>query len=420
MSTSAPPRRILVRTPVFHVSVPNRALLPACAIALTLALPAAAPAATGLGQLSANPAGCASDRTYAQVASAAPEYTVRAPGVLTQVRTQAVTEPGLSIDVLRPRGSDSYEVLHRAPVPPQASGSAVIALPARVPVQPGDVLGLSTGAEAGQECAIPGTSAGAHDVTAVGPRIPEDAEEATLSDGAETRRLNVAATLEPDGDGDGFGDESQDRCPDDRSRVNDACSADLVVSQLPVEPDVERDDVNVVTIFVRNNGSSLARDVRVTEPLPPGVQLVATVPTSGGCAGGAPVDCTFPALGAGETASVLVIVKATSTGRKSLVASVRSPTPDPNDANNSAEITFDVSQRRSVVVPGAFCRVPKLSGLTRTAARSALVAEGCRLGRTSYRRFRRGVRTSRVQTQSIPARTRVATGTRVNIVIRRR
>ncbi len=403
---------------MFHVSVLKRALVPT--LLLLLALPATAPAATGLGQLSANPAACASDRSFAQIASAAPGYTVPAAGVITEVRTQAVNAPGLRITVLRPRGSDSYEVLLDQPVQSQATGSAVIALPARVAVRAGDVLGLTTGTEPGQECAIPASGTSTEDVTATGPRVPTGTKEATLSDGAETRRLNVAATLEPDGDGDGYGDETQDRCPDDRSRVSDACSADVAVSQLPVEPDVERDDVNVITTFVRNNGTSLARDVRVTQAMPPGVQLVAAVPSSGGCAPGAPVDCTLPTLAAGETGSVLVIVKAISTGRKSLVANAASPTPDPNGANNSVEIVFDVSQRRSVVEPGAFCRVPRLTGLTRSVARRTLEAAGCRLGRTSYKRFRRGVRSSRVQTQSIPQRTRVATGTRVNIVIRRR
>ncbi|MDQ3741094.1 MAG: DUF11 domain-containing protein [Actinomycetota bacterium] len=399
--------------------MPIRLFLTAAAV--LLALPTTASAAVSLGQTAGSGGTCDADATIAQVGSEAPGYTVPSAGVITQLRTEDVTADGRFLHVFRPRGNDSYTILAAVEVTPD---DGVIAIPARVPVQPGDVLGLSTGAapDPHPNCTIPnstGASASPHDVVAA--RNPSAAEnrEVTLPD-ADLGRLNVGATLEPDGDGDGFGDETQDRCPDDRTRTAEACSADLVVSQLPVEPDVERDDVNVVTIFVRNNGTSLARDVRVTEPLPPGVQLVTTVPTSGGCAGGAPVDCTFPALAAGETASVLVIVKAISLGRKSLTATVGSPTPDPNGANNVAEIVFDVSARRSVVEPGAFCRVPRLTGLTRTAARSALEASGCRLGRTSYKRFRRGVRRGRVQAQSIPARTRVATRTRVNIVIRRR
>ena len=131
------------------------------------------------------------------------------------------------------------------------------------------------------------------------------------------------------------------------------------------------------------------------------------------------MDCTFPAILPGATTGVLVVVKTTSTGRKTLTANVSSPTPDPNGANNSASIEFDVNARRSVIAPGAFCRVPRLSGLTRTSARRALEAAGCRLGRTARKRFRTG-RYSRVRLQSIPAGTRVATRTRVNITLRRR
>ena len=231
--------------------------------------------------------------------------------------------------------------------------------------------------------------------------------------------LLLSADVEPDADRDGFGDETQDRCPDDRTRTGQACSADLLVTQLPVENEVERDDVNVITILVRNNGSSLARDVRVTAPMPPGLQLVATTPSSGGCAAGAPLDCTLPSIPPGGAGSVLAVVRATSTGRKTVTATAASPTPDPNGDNNSSTLEFDVGPRRAVVQPGAFCRVPRLLGLTRTAARRALQAAGCRLGLTSRRRFRSGG-FSRVKLQSIPTRVRVATGTRVNIVLRRR
>jgi uncharacterized repeat protein (TIGR01451 family) len=400
--------------------VPRRASrscrLALAALGAALALPAGAPAATTLGQLTSAPAACDSDETFAQTASAAPEYAVRTAGVVTELRTQAQSEPDTRLNVLRPRGSDAYAVLASVAVAPSAG---VVAVAVRVPVQPGDVLGLTTGTDPGQECAIPGSAGSPHDVTAVGPGAPPPSGEVTLASGAELRRLNVAATLEPDADGDGFGDETQDRCPGDAGRTSQDCSADLSVSQSPVEADVERDDVNVVAISVRNNGSSPARDVRVVEAMPTGLQLVATSPSSGGCAAGAPVDCTLPSIAPGATATVFAVVRAVSTGRKTLTATATSPTPDPNAANNTSEIAFEVGARRSVLAPGTFCRVPRLTGLTRSAARRGLEAAGCRLGRTTRRRFRSG-RFSRVRAQSIPAGTRVATRTRVHVVLRRR
>ena len=399
---------------MFHVSVLTRLLLAAAAVAL--ALPATAAGAVSLGQTSNGGATCPGDQTIAQTASSTPEYSVRADGVITQLRTENVTVAGRRLHVLRPRGNDAFQILASVPVTPAAG---VIRIPVRVPVEPGDILGLSVPASADPQpnCRI-SDAAEPYDVVQARTGQVSDQGEVTLPD-QDLGRLNVAATLEPDADADGFGDDSQDRCPDDQTRSTQECSADLVVSQVPVERDLERDDVNVITISVRNNGSSLARDVRVIEAMPAGVQLVATTPSSGGCAGGAPVDCTFPVLPAGATGTLLVVVKTVATGTKTLTANVTSPTPDPNSVNNMNEVEFEVGQRRSVVVPGAFCRVPRLTGLSRTAARRALEAAGCRLGRTSYRRFRTG-RTSRVRLQSIPARIRVATGTRVNITIKRR
>jgi uncharacterized repeat protein (TIGR01451 family) len=386
------------------------------ALALVLALPAAAPAATSLGQTTADGTECDANAAIAQIESTAPEYAVPAAGVITELRTEEVAAEGRTLHVFRPRGNGAYTVLAAVPVTPD---EGVIAIPVRVPVAAGDVLGLSTDVapDPHPNCAM--TNASGSDLVAYRNSGPAPATgDVTLSqvDGA---RLNVGATLEPDGDGDGFGDETQDRCPDDGTRTTTDCSADLVVSQLPVDGDVERDDVNVITISVRNNGSSLARDVRVVEQVPAGVQLIGTTPSSGGCAGGAPVDCTFPAIAPGGSESILVVVRAVATGARTLTATVSSRTPDPNGANNVSELAFEVKERRSVVAPGTFCRVPRLTGLTRTTARRAIQAAGCRMGRTTRRRFRSG-RYSRVRLQSIPAGTRVAIRTRVHITLRRR
>lgn len=381
--------------------------------AVLLALPTSASAAVSLGQTYPAADTCGANTGNVQLSGAAPGYRIDAPGVITELRTEGQTATGMRLHVFRPRGSGAYTVLGSVAVTP---APGVIRVPAQIAVQPGDLLGNSSAADPDVRCGITTTSA--DDIVAYRNAPTPDSGDTTFT-GAQSGRLNVAATLEPDGDGDGYGDETQDRCPDDAGRTTQDCSADLFVSQRPVEADIERDDVNVITIDVRNNGPSLARSVRVLQGLPPGVQLVATVPTSGGCAGGAPVDCTFPSIPSGATGTVLVVVRAVSTGRKTLNATASSPTPDPNQANNADELEFDVNPRRSVTEPGAFCRVPSLRSLTRAAARKALEAAGCRLGRTSRKRYRFGS-FSRVRAQSIPAGTRVATKTRVGITLRRR
>ena len=388
------------------------------ALAALLALPAAAPAATSLGQTGAGGAPCDANAALAQIRSSAPEYTVRTGGVITELRTEAVTVADRKLHVFRPRGNSAFTVLASVKVTP---AGGVIAIPVRVPVQPGDVLGLSTGAapDPHPNCTVPGSGPSSSELVAFRATAPApDSGDVTLPD-VDSGRLNVAATLEPDADGDAFGDETQDRCPDDGTRTTQDCSADLFVSQLPVESEMETGDVNVITISVRNNGSSLARNVRVVEPVPVGLQLVGTTPSVGGCAGGAPVDCTFPSIPAGGSETILVVLRAVATGPKTLTATASSPTPDPNGENNASAVQFDVVARRSVLAPGTFCRVPRLLGLSRTTARRALEAAGCRLGVTRRRRFRSG-RYSRVRLQSIPAGIRVATRTRGHITLRSR
>jgi uncharacterized repeat protein (TIGR01451 family) len=191
------------------------------------------------------------------------------------------------------------------------------------------VLGLSTAPDPASELRDPGERREHPRRRRLPHTAPAPDAATSRSTDAEHGALNVAATLEPDGDSDGFGDETQDRCGDDPTRTTQPCSADLLVTQLPVETDIERDDVNVITIFVRNNGTSLARDVRVTAPLPPGLQLIAATPSSGTCAAGAPLDCTLPTIATGATGYVLAVVRATSTGDKAFTATAASRRPTP-------------------------------------------------------------------------------------------
>ena len=389
-------------------------LLPVLATLATLALPASAPAATTLGQTALGGAPCDANAALAQIAAGAPEYEVRTGGVITELRTEGVTGDGNKLHVLRPRGSDAYTVIGTARV---AANPGLVKAPVRIPVQPGDVLGMSTAAapDPHPNCTIPssGTAGNVIAFRTTGPA--PDAGDVTL-DSADAGRLNVAATLEPDADGDGFGDESQDRCPTDGSRSSQDCSADLVLTLTPVERLLEREDVNVLLVTVRNNGPSPAANARVVASFPSGLQLVAAHPSSGGCGGGSSLDCTFPSLAPGATGIVLVVVRAATIGNKELGGNVTTLTPDPNPANNAAEATFEVEQRRSVTQPGAFCRVPRLRGLSRRAAKSALTAAGCRLGVT-LRQGSPRIR-MRVRRQHIPAGVRVATGTRVGITLR--
>jgi hypothetical protein len=83
----------------------------------------------------------------------------------------------------------------------------------RIPVQAGDVLGEST-LTLGADCDFSGT---AGDTERGVGGDPPPGSTVTFGPPSGPTRINVAATLEPDADNDGFGDETQDACPTDET-----------------------------------------------------------------------------------------------------------------------------------------------------------------------------------------------------------
>ena len=92
-------------------------------------------------------------------------------------------------------------------------------------------------------------------------------------------------------------------------------------------------------ITVTNNGLSAANSVVLTDTLASGLTLVSTTPSAGtSCSGAGPITCTLPtSLASGASATVAVVVKATTAGFYPNTASVTDSgaPPDPNTGNNS-------------------------------------------------------------------------------------
>ena len=87
----------------------------------------------------------------------------------------------------------------------------------RIPVKQGYILGLSP---SNDYIGIPAASGDVVDFFTFDVPVG-DTSTATATGPA--LRVNVAATIEPDADNDGFGDKSQDRCPT-QAATHDACS----------------------------------------------------------------------------------------------------------------------------------------------------------------------------------------------------
>jgi len=177
--------------------------------------PATSSAATIVGQAapaSAIQMSCAA-LTGVQDASGAgaPSYTIPTDGVLTSFRTRASAATGKSMRLIVFRGvGPTFTVVGRGDSQP-LTPSTLNQFPARMPVQAGDLLGVDT---TGGWCVFAGVAGDHHwfdffDPAPGGPFNP--------GNDASGNRWNVEATLEPDADHDGYGDETQDQCPTDAS-----------------------------------------------------------------------------------------------------------------------------------------------------------------------------------------------------------
>lgn len=169
-------------------------------------------------------------RTYVQAASVPPGYEVPAPGgVITSVMTSAGDSPGdvASFKVVVPTtptlGTGTvYKVI--ASVGPEIlTPNALSTFPARIPVPAGAILALWTPDSEVANCAF-STSNGLDDEIKWSNTAPPDpavgfviGDDAMGLKGSPDTRLNMAAVVEPDADGDGFGDETQDGCPTNAS-----------------------------------------------------------------------------------------------------------------------------------------------------------------------------------------------------------
>jgi hypothetical protein len=183
------------------------------ALVLLWAVPGTAGAAIQLGQTSpVNPANCPANINVVQRATVAGlNYQVPAPGgVITswshRGRTPAPAGSG-RLQIWDSTGGNDFTLIGRSELEPFTVGVVTTFL-TQIPVDPGDQLGIRT-VEADTGCGI--TAAG----NVVGAEFPapdpNPGDVRTLPPFPAVL-LNVAAVLEPDADGDGFGDETQDAC----------------------------------------------------------------------------------------------------------------------------------------------------------------------------------------------------------------
>jgi uncharacterized membrane protein len=102
--------------------------------------------------------------------------------------------------------------------------------------------------------------------------------------------------------------------------------------------------------------------VTFVDTLPAGMSFVSATPSSGSCSGTSTVICNLGALANGESATVSIVVTATTTGSLTNNAAVSADQPDTNLSNNTASVKTKVTlanlvakitARPSNVAPGS-------------------------------------------------------------------
>jgi hypothetical protein len=208
-------------------------VLAACVLGL-MSLPAAAPGATTIGKTQTDTGSCSTGDNLVQGVSSSPSYAIPAGGGVitrwTHAGRAAASAGQGKLLVWRPTGDPSQFTLVGKSSSQVFTPSSRVTYPTRIPVRGGDVLGMRIESSA-VACWIAFQADGMRKYN--GSEPPEGANQ-TFGAENSTQQVNVEATLEPDADGDGFGDESQDGCPG-QSGTEAGCPP--AVDPGPTDPD---------------------------------------------------------------------------------------------------------------------------------------------------------------------------------------
>ncbi|MGI9556676.1 MAG: hypothetical protein ACR2N5_01910, partial [Solirubrobacterales bacterium] len=190
------------------------------------AWPSAGVAATNLGETSTTGTNCLAGVTpYSHVQQATgsgASYTAPTDGVITSWSHEAQAGAGqmLKLKIYRATANpDEFTVVGQSTAE-SLDESALNTFDTQISVKAGDLLGMTRTAAVNVRCLFGTLDAG--DIARDDPGA-DDANGVTslfFSGKFVETRVNVAAVLEPDADGDGLGDETQD-ADDDNDGTND-------------------------------------------------------------------------------------------------------------------------------------------------------------------------------------------------------
>jgi len=259
---------------------------------------------------------------------------------------------------------------------PAQAANTIATYPARIPVKAGDVLGVAASCldwypSQGGLADFPFATTFEHPTPTGAPfsqqtqTFPyQQVVEQTLDQGGYNPanwpgyRLPISAQVEPDGDGDGFGDVTQDLCPGVYGSVEGCPEADLSLLET-VAPTSPGPDMTFA-LTVTNHGPDPVPDPLLTDALPSGTTLESASTPSGTCSGSATVTCQLSALASGQSATITLVLRGSQAGTVTNTASVASQAlttaaasapgaGDPDAANNIASATTTLAPATGAV-----------------------------------------------------------------------
>lgn len=435
----------------------SRLLGTTIAMAALASVPASAGAATTMGDADATPnvSGLPSAQTWIQTVG--PGIPAAGRGVITRWRAKVsttATPADLVFKVLRPITDTTYEVISERRVTPPASSTAVVTFDGgRQPVEPGDVTAVTILNAASANVAGAAGYPGAQFRTAPGDPLP--GSTATTAESLGTGLFVMEARLEPDVDGDGYGDETQDSCPSPTAIHSGPCTGDLSVTASFSPASVVAGDVSTYSATVTNAGPRAAQSTAIIA-LPAGLPVVSAYGTGAACTGTGTLTCPMGSIPGGQSRIAQVVVRPPAAGTKTVGVAANGDTTELTPGDNTATATLTATAppppqtvtqttTETVTTPapppvagtgttgtgttgstgtssgsGAsgpsvkLCTVPRLRGLTKTAAAKKLKTARCALGAAKGSKKTK----AKAKSQTIPAGTKVLAGTKVGLTLR--
>ena len=173
--------------------------------------------------------GCSGICTYVQ--QSAPQFTSPVSGVVVRWRVLAASSGSpVQLRLLRPAGGGFLMVGSSGQE--ATTGGTTDVFATRLPVRAGDALGIDSNSQA-RLAAQSDQSAIVGMIDPAGPDGTTAQPSSTPGDSLQGQELQASADVEPDADGDGFGDETQDCAPADASRATDCSPPDVAITAGP-------------------------------------------------------------------------------------------------------------------------------------------------------------------------------------------